>query len=365
MPNRILSTLISSVKMFYRSKSSVFWTIAFPVILILIFGAIFSGGNGGKYNIHIQDLSDSQMSHKFIEALNQSEVINVIDVGKDVNISEYIRENSPTAVLIIPSNFDSAFIPGATNNTTQLKLMIDPTSTSANVITSIVISVSDHFNLAIAQGGEIITLKRTDIASEQFNFIDFFLPGIIALTTMTTTIFWTVDIQSRYRENGIFKKLMTTPLTRMEWLATQILWQLVVVFISIATILVVGIALYDVELTLDPIAILIIISSSALFSSMGMILARFIKEPETAGTAANAITFPMMFLSGTFFPLETMPEYLRAVAQVLPLTYVSDGLRDAMVYNNIVGATNSLVVVVILAMIFFLIGVAVSRWKVE
>jgi ABC-2 type transport system permease protein len=351
--------------MFYRSKSSIFWTIAFPVILILLFGAIFSGGSDGKYSLHIQDLSDSQMSHNFIEALNRSGSISVINVGKDVNISDYIKNNSPTAVLIIPSDFDSAFIPGAGNNTTQLKLMLDPTSTSANVITTIVVSVSNHFNLALAHGEEIITLERTEIASEQFNFIDFFLPGIIALTTMTTTIFWTVDIQSRYSQNGIFKKLMTTPLTRVEWLVTQILWQLIVVFISITVILLVGVALYGVSLTLDPIAVLIIICSSALFSAMGMILARFIKEPETAGTAANAITFPMMFLSGTFFPLEMMPSYLRSVAQVLPLTYINNGLRDAMVYDNTVGAISSLIIVAILAAIFFVIGVAVSKWKVE
>ncbi|MBM4237561.1 MAG: ABC transporter permease [Euryarchaeota archaeon] len=208
-------------------------------------------------------------------------------------------------------------------------------------------------------------MRQGDIAAEEFKFIDFFLPGIVALTTMTTTIFWTVDIQSRYKENGIFKKLMTTPLTRMEWLATQIAWQLIVVFISIAAIVVVGVLVYGVTLILDPISIAIVILASALFSSMGMILARFIKEPETAGTAANAITFPMMFLSGTFFPLEMMPDWLQGVATVLPLTYVNSGLRDSMVYGNAAGAIGSLLIVAVLAVIFFVAGVLVSRWKVE
>lgn len=365
MANRVLVTLIASVKMFYRSKSSVFWTIAFPVLLILIFGAIFSSTGEGSYTVHVQDLSDSAASHQFVEVLDSIESLNVVRVDKGADIDAYIKDESPSSVLIIPANFESAFVPGAANGTAQLELRADPTSTSANVVMNIIASVSNHLNLAIAGGGEVVTVRQESITTDQFVFIDFFLPGIVALTTMTTTIFWTVDIQSRYKENGIFKKLMTTPLSRMEWLATQILWQLIVVFISIAVIIVVGVLVYSVHVTLTPIAIAIIVLSSAMFSSMGMILARFIKEPETAGTAANAITFPMMFLSGSFFPLEMMPDYLRSIASVLPLTYVNEGLRDAMVYGNLAGSVNNLIVVAILAVFFFVVGVLVSRWKTE
>jgi ABC-2 type transport system permease protein len=70
----------------------------------------------------------------------------------------------------------------------------------------------------------------------------------------------------------------------------------------------------------------------------------------------------MMFLSGSFFPLEQMPEYLQQIAKVLPLTYVNNGLRDAMVFGNTSGALFNLGVIVLLAAVFVIIGAYISKW---
>ena len=102
-----------------------------------------------------------------------------------------------------------------------------------------------------------------------------------------------------------------------------------------------------------------------MFSALGLIIARFVKEEETAGAAAGAITFPMMFLAGSFFPLESMPRYLQAIAKVMPLTYVNNGLRDAMIYANMSGAFNNLIVLAVLTVVFMGVGVVISTWKQE
>jgi ABC-2 type transport system permease protein len=258
-----------------------------------------------------------------------------------------------------------AFVPGAGNNTTQLTMRMDPTQSSSNVVFSIVSAVANQANLALAQGSNVITMGRADITSSGFKYIDFFIPGVIALTTMTTTIFWMVSVMTRYRNNGIFKKLTTTPITRMEWLTSQILWQLFVVFLSLAVIMVVGVLAFDTHMNLTPVAIVTVVLSSALFSSMGMIIARFIKEEEAASAAANAITFPMMFLAGIFFPLSMFPSWLAAVANVLPLTYVGNALRDSMVYGNVASATNNMLVVAGFTVVLFIAGIMFSKWKTE
>jgi len=366
MANRIAANLAASARMFYRNKSAVFWTLAFPIMLILIFGAIFNGMGEGKANVHVQDLADTDLSHAFVENLTKTDALNIIEIGKDANIDDYIKENSPNVVLIIPANFDMAFMPGAGPNTTTLEIRSDPTSTTGGIVTGIVSGMSNQINLMLASGTNVMTVATSDLVKEQkFTYVDFFIPGIIAMTTMTTTIFWMVSLQTRYKQNGIFKKLITTPLTRFEWLAAQILWQLVVVFISVFVIMLVGIFIFNVRMTLDIVSILIIIFSSAMFSSMGMIIARFVKDEETAGSAANAITFPMMFLSGLFFQIEFMPVYLQRVADVLPLTYVANGLRDSMVYGNMSGAIYNLAVVAVVSIAFFIVGVLVSTWKTE
>ena len=94
-----------------------------------------------------------------------------------------------------------------------------------------------------------------------------------------------------------------------------------------------------------------------------MIIGRFVKDEETADMAGGAITFPMMFLAGTFFPLEQMPGFLQAIAQVLPLYYVNEGLRNAMIYANLEKTLYFTGFVVVFAVVFFLVGVFLTKWK--
>jgi ABC-2 type transport system permease protein len=365
MANRILVALKGEARGFFRAKSTVFWTIAFPLLLILLFGAIFSSTGGGKVDLYVQDLSDSTSSHLFVDHIAAIDSVNLIQINKTVNLDQYIKDHSPTAVLIINSSFDLAFVPGAGLNTTQLLVRLDPTQQSASAVYSIVNGLAEQANLIIAGGTNVITTVRGDITNTQFNYIDFFIPGVIALTTMTTTAFWMVSVMTRYRNNGIFKKLTTTPITRAEWLASQILWQLVVVFISVGVIMIVGMLAFNSHMTLNVISIATIILSSAAFSSMGMIIARFIRDEESASAAANAITFPMMFLAGIFFPASMFPSWLATIANVLPLTYVGNALRDSMVYNNMASALNNMLVVAVFAVILFIAGVLLSKWKTE
>jgi len=100
-----------------------------------------------------------------------------------------------------------------------------------------------------------------------------------------------------------------------------------------------------------------------MFSGIGMVLSGFIKDVEAASAIGNAIAFPMMFLSGTYFPLELMPPYLQAVSKALPLTYLSDGLKNAMIYKNPEGAYLNMAIVGVLAVVFIVVGSVVTRWK--
>jgi len=93
-----------------------------------------------------------------------------------------------------------------------------------------------------------------------------------------------------------------------------------------------------------------------------MIIGRFVKEQETADMAGGAITFPMMFLAGTFFPLDQMPDFLQSIAQVLPLYYVNEGMRNAMIYGDFDKTLYFTGFVLVFSAIFFIIGVFLTKW---
>jgi ABC-2 type transport system permease protein len=134
-------------------------------------------------------------------------------------------------------------------------------------------------------------------------------------------------------------------------------------FLSTFVILIFGIFVWGLSVHINIFFFIIIIANSFLFSGLGMIIGRFVKEEETADMAGGAITFPMMFLAGTFFPLEQMPAFLQTIAQGLPLYYVNEALRNTMIYGNLDKTIYFTSFVIVFALIFFLVGVFLTKWK--
>src|SRR5438093_13236828 len=88
-----------------------------------------------------------------------------------------------------------------------------------------------------------------------------------------------------------------------------------------------GILVFGLKAVVTPMAILIIIAGTIEFTSLGMVLGIFVRDPETGAAIANAIGFPMMFLAGSFFPVDAMPSFLHVGARLLPLPYINEGIR--------------------------------------
>lgn len=373
--NRTLIDLKASFKMFYRSRTALFWTFAFPCIMIVLFGAIFSGSST-KYDLYIQNQdmvngNPTALSKGFVDTLNLTGAFNIYDLDRTVNATRYAIDHKLSYMIVIPLGFQNntqqALFPGSASNST-IPFIYDQSQTSAIVVMGIVNGVVNKMNQAYAQQGvlhDYVVVKGETIAPKRLSFMDFFIPGVLGMTAMTSSIFAAVEISGRYRETGIFHKLATTPLKRIEWIISRTIYQIVICFIGMALIIGIGIAFFNIKVIPDPLSLILVATTSMTFSGFGMILSRFVKDPEAAGAAANAITFPMMFLSGTFIPLEQMPEFLRAIATVLPLTYVNNGLRAAMILGESQQAVTNVIVVAILGVASLLIGAWITKWEEE
>ena len=100
-----------------------------------------------------------------------------------------------------------------------------------------------------------------------------------------------------------------------------------------------------------------------MFCSLGMLVGTITKSVETASVLGNIITFPMMFLSGTFFPISIMPDYLRTVAHGLPLFYIVEGLNNVMVYGNYSAAAVDIAVTAVIAVVVFVAAAKLFNWR--
>ena len=361
----IFHDLKASLKTWMRSIGTVFWTILFPILLILIFGAIFSGADEVSYELVIQNFDDGEFSEGLIDILDNISILKLEFKNDTKDIKSYLLDNDKSAGIMIPSDFSdtiqsSFYDPNATVN---ISFYSDPSDqTVAPIIQNIVSNVLSEYNQGITQGKKVIDIKRESILAEDFEFIDFFIPGIIGFTIMTSMIYGSIERNTKFRKDGILRKLQTMPVSRADWIISKMLFMLVLSFISSFVIIGVGILVWGISIKLNIFFFILVIGTSFMFSGMGMIISRFVKEEETADMAGGAITFPMMFLAGTFFPLEQMPAFLQNIAQVLPLYYVNEGFRNAMIYGDMDKILYFTGIVVVFAAVFFILGVLLTKW---
>lgn len=355
-----------SIRSWSRSRGTVFWSLLFPVMLILLFGAIFSGIGDSKYTIYVQDLDNTDMSQSLVTILNKTGILTIKNVSTNQPITDYIKENNIKNLIVIPKGYEndvtSSFVDP--NVKVNLTYYYDPTETQTNqILRSVISSVLEGLNMQLTQGKTIIGLSEQSTITENFGFIDFFIPGMIGFTIMQQSIYGSIERNTKFRKDGILRKLLTTPITRSEWILAKMLFMLFLAFISTSVAIGVGVLAFGIKVNINLLTIVIVIATSFLFSGIGMIIGRFVKEEETADMAAGAISFPMMFLAGTFFAVESMPAIIQIIARALPLFYVNEGLRNAMIYMNQTEALINGGIVLIFAAIFFIAGVILTKWK--
>jgi ABC-2 type transport system permease protein len=359
-----------ALRVWFRSKHTLFWALAFPILLMLLFGAIFSVNEDPSFSFYVQnkDLINgepSQFSAMFVGMLNETGVLNVKMVDANVDIAKYIDEQGVELLLLIPEGFQQSCI--TQNASVVLKTVPPEVDTSAATVRGVVEQIVEIFNTAATgeQPPQIVTVQQESLVSENYRFIDFFVPGLIGMSLMTTGIFGAIGWNTRNRELGILKKLATTPLSKFEWIIGVVLFEMVMCAVSTAVILTVGVLVFNIRVLPNIYSVILIAAGAITFPGIGMVIARFVKETDSADAAANAVAFPMMFLSGSFFPLEMMPEFLREIAKVLPLTYLNNGLRDTMVYGNASSALYNTAILLVVGLVFIILGSLITSWREE
>jgi ABC-2 type transport system permease protein len=345
---------------YLRNRTGFFFALVFPVILIAIFGAIFSGGSGGPTTVYVQNQDSGSVSTGFLQAMNSTNVVQVILIPSNQNLQSYLQARSGAIGLLIPQNFSSDYESGTEVNVTVYS---NPSDTAGLGVIQVAEGVLNAFNLQRTHGSAVLGLQTQNTVSKSYSYIDFLVPGLIGFSILTSPMFSMVNISSEYKKSKFFKQLSLTPLTKGEWLTSKIIWYVTLSLISFVLMVLIGVYAFGAHITLTPWILPFLLVGPMFFVSLGMLVGSITKSTESAAVVGNIITFPMMFLSGTFFPISSMPQYLQTFAHVLPLFYLIAGLNDAMLYSNYSAALADIAVLIVLSAIVFALAVRFFKWR--
>ena len=356
--SKILAEIKYSLLMFFRNRSSMFWTFGFPILMLLLIGFMYSV-QSGPLTLNYVDNDHTAASGAFIDALNATGAVKLQE-GTGTDLAQSLKDGHVAAYLDIPQGFGNAEETGA-----HVKLYYDQSQQTSSILMTVVQQVADAYNLKMSGAQERIAMDPQGVATSAMKPLDFMLPGIIGMCMMMSAITTTVSINVKNRARGIFRKLATTPLSRLEWNVSKIISQTIITVISVAVSLAFAYVIFGIHVNIDIIAVALILTGIMTFVGLGMIFAAILKSEETASSASTMVTFPLMFLCGTFFSIDIMPSFLKVIAQISPLTYLNYGLRDVMISGNTNDALFNLGVVAVIGVVFFAIGVVLMKWKEE
>ncbi|MFL5680932.1 MAG: ABC transporter permease [Chloroflexota bacterium] len=326
----LLQLTLANIRTFVRDRSALFWTLAFPLIFVVLFGSIFSGGTGRR-DIGWADLDNSTASQQLRGVFASAPNVALTD-GTESELQAKMRSGAFSAIVVVPKGYGAAVASRQPGPDTQLAVYTDPTQSTQSAGTlQLVQGVLAGVNQAISGQPQVVGFAARAIQTQNLSFISYIVPSILGMALMQLGVFSAVPLVAD-REKLILKRLNATPLRRWQLVGSNVLMRLLIGVVQTLIIIGVGTRLYGVEMTgsLALVGVFVILGSLA-FISLGYVIASFAPTEDAANGMTSVVQFPLMFLSGTFFPIEAMPDFLKTVARILPLTYLSDALRQVMV----------------------------------
>jgi ABC-type multidrug transport system permease subunit len=174
-------------------------------------------------------------------------------------------------------------------------------------------------------------IQRQSVAGREIRYVDWVLPGILAINVMFSSLWGVGWVIVRYRKNGVLRRLRATPLTAGEFLTAQILSRLLVV-ISMTLLVFAGTHLlldFPMRGSYLVLALVFLVGAMALIS-MGLVVAARVRSEEVANGLLDMVAFPMMILSGVWFSMEGTNIWAQRLAELMPLSHLVDAARRIM-----------------------------------
>jgi ABC-2 type transport system permease protein len=351
-----------NLKETYRDPLALGFLLGFPLVFMLLFGAIFSGNNVAHYPIGVIDDDNTPLSQAFInEALAKVPMFEVSTYDDTTTALKDLKFGDLRAYIVIPHGFSEQVSRSWQGEETNITLDITYDESDL-MVSGQIISTINAATRSFARIEIPITINANPIHIEtEITEIDFIAPGIIifGLLIMIPT---SARIMVSDKERGFLSRLLTTPTRPLDFISG---YSLCLVFIAIAQIIIFIAAAWvfgmDIVGSLG-LAFLIFLLVGLSSIGIGMVVASLSKSENQAEPLCWIFAMPLAMLSGCWFSIEMLPSYLRNVAYAFPFAHAIDASRAILIRGvGLEAVSNNFLFLVGWAVVIFAIGIILFR----
>lgn len=350
--------VVANLKMTVRNRAALFWLLAFPVLFIVLFGFLFGEGDL-SLSIGIVNADSSPVATQVSDAMQQVD-------GMDVTLGD--RESELKALEDGDRQVVVVFEPQGQQGEVLAQVYYDQTNPqTSQIAVAAVRQFLSEANAQMTDTPQLIQVSVQGVETDDVTFIDFLVPGILAMSIMTNGLVGLSSAFVSYRERGILRRIKATPFSLTSFILARIVTQLLIAVVQSILLIAVAVVLFDVSISGDIVSLFGMVTIGSLaFLSLGFVISSFARNTEVADSLSNAISFPMMFLGGVFFPVDSAPSWLQPVIKIIPLTYFASGLREIMIQGaTLMAVWSDVLVLLATAIIGLLLAVRFFRWEAQ
>jgi len=355
-----------STRRFFRDRLALFFGVLFPLIFLFVFGSIFGkAGNSVTFNVAMINQSHSSVARQFIHQATASKIIKIDPTVSTLAAAETkMTRGQLDATLVLPTNFGAL----GTNNAPSGQVVVYYTENNAQAGQTLVAILQSQFATSNAKYIPISApFKATskEINTKSLTQFDYTFSGLLGFSIVGLGIFGPVNVFPELKKQGILRRLHTTPIRVWQYFTATMASQAIIGLFSLAVMFIAAIAVFNLRVVGNYLEIAVfLVFSIVMILGIGLAIGGWAKNERQAAPLANIIVFPMLFLSGTFFPRYAMPLWLQHATTYLPLTPVIDGVRLlATEGEHLVQIGPQLGIMAIWTVIIYAIAFRVFRWE--
>jgi len=355
-----------NTKRFFRDKLAVFFGVIFPLIFLFVFGSLNSGSSDVSFDVAVINQSDTSFAKEFVKNAEESKVLKVskeattLDEAKDK-----MSRSELDAAIVLPKDFGE-IKPGQQAPSGQAEVLYTQNNAqSGQALGSILDAQFKQLNSQFVQTTAPFSVKTEQLNERSLSAFDYTFAGLLGFAIIGMGIFGPINVFPELKKMGILRRLSTTPLRVWQYFLSTMIGQAIIGLISLAVMFIVAIWVFKLQVVGNyfELAVFLVLGIITILG-IGLALGGWAKNERQVAPLANIVVFPMMFLSGTFFPRYIMPEWLQNISVFLPLTPIIDGIRlIATEGKHLVDILPQLGLIGIWMVVIYLIAFKVFRWE--
>jgi ABC-2 type transport system permease protein len=323
---------LAQLRLFSRNRQVLFWSLFFPIVFMVMLGSFFGKGSTGALKLFLVDQDQTIASKAFVTSLEATQAAKIIIGTETEQALTDLKHGENELIVVIPKGYGAALSKPVNEADAHIQLFYDETNVTTKMTGTLLINqVVDEISKKITDYKPVVTVHAEGVQSLNLKYIDFLVPGIVAMMIMSNNLNGVAGQIASWRERGILRRMQSTPLHASSFIAAQITARLILNASQATIVLLVANLIFHTQVRGSWLLLLMFVVLGTLtFMSIGFIVAALAKTPESAGPIAGIISFPMLFLGGLFFPINNMPNWVQTIIKLFPIAHLSTAMRQVM-----------------------------------